>query len=84
MFSGNVDLPRLLPFLGKSQLQVLSVVVSLLLLGGHILMATLVKEKVLLKTFSADGWGLPCYFTVHASLSILVSASQIENRSPMK
>ncbi|PPQ81361.1 hypothetical protein CVT25_015468 [Psilocybe cyanescens] len=54
-FVGNIDLPRLLPFLGKSQLQVLSVVVSLLLLGGHVFMAILVKEKVLLKSFSADG-----------------------------
>jgi len=45
--SGNVDLPRILPFLGKSQLQVLSVVVSLLLLIGHLIMAMLVKEPVL-------------------------------------
>jgi len=47
---GNIDLPRIFPFLGKSQLQVLSVVVSILLLGGHIVMASLVKEKVLLKS----------------------------------
>ncbi|KAF8148425.1 major facilitator superfamily domain-containing protein [Crassisporium funariophilum] len=54
-FVGGIDLPRLLPFLGKSQLQVLSVVVSVLLLGGHLIMAGLVKERVLLKSFSADG-----------------------------
>ncbi|PPQ68885.1 hypothetical protein CVT25_009008 [Psilocybe cyanescens] len=54
-FVGNIDLPRLLPFLGKSQLQVLSVLVSLFFLGAHVFMAILVKEKVLLKSFSADG-----------------------------
>jgi len=45
--SGNIDLPRILPFLGNTQLQVLSVVVSLLLLIGHLVMAMLVKEPVL-------------------------------------
>lgn len=45
--SGNINLPRILPFLGKTQLQVLSVVVSLLLLVGHLVMAMLVKESVL-------------------------------------
>ncbi|KAF8963511.1 major facilitator superfamily domain-containing protein [Flammula alnicola] len=54
-FIGNINLPRLLPFLGKTQLQVLSVIVSLLLLGGHTVMASLVKEKVLIKSLSADG-----------------------------
>ncbi|KDR74758.1 hypothetical protein GALMADRAFT_269030 [Galerina marginata CBS 339.88] len=54
-FVGNIDLPSALPFLGKSQLQVLSVVVSMLLFSGHALMAGLVKEKVLLKTFTPDG-----------------------------
>lgn len=46
-FSGNINLPRILPFLGKTQLEVLSVIVSLLLLAGHLLMAILVKERVL-------------------------------------
>ncbi|KAF9474838.1 MFS general substrate transporter [Pholiota conissans] len=54
-FIGNVNLPLLLPFLGSTQLEVLSVVVSLLLLSGHSIMAALVKEKVLLKTYSAAG-----------------------------
>ncbi|KAF9036322.1 major facilitator superfamily domain-containing protein [Panaeolus papilionaceus] len=48
-FVGNIDLPRIVPFFGDSQLKVLSVVVSILLLGGHILMCVLVKERVLLK-----------------------------------
>ncbi|KIM38864.1 hypothetical protein M413DRAFT_447558 [Hebeloma cylindrosporum] len=51
-FVGNINLPRIFPFFGKSQLQVLSVVVSILLLGGHVLMASLVKERVLLKSDS--------------------------------
>lgn len=54
-FSGNINLPRLLPFLGKSQLQVLSIVVSGLLLAGHCVMAIFVKEKVLLKSTAVDG-----------------------------
>ena len=51
--SGNVDLTRILPFLGNTQLEVLSVVVSLLLLAGHLIMAIMVKERVLLKTESS-------------------------------
>ena len=47
---GNINLPRIFPLLGKSQLQVLSVIVSILLIAGHILMASLVKERVLLKS----------------------------------
>jgi len=53
--SGNVDLPRILPFLGRTQLQVLSVVVSFLLLAGHLVMAVFVKERVLLKDSSTVG-----------------------------
>ncbi|PFH53502.1 hypothetical protein AMATHDRAFT_54630 [Amanita thiersii Skay4041] len=48
-FVGNINLPTILPFLGQTQLEVLTVIVSLLLLGGHIMMALLVKERVLLK-----------------------------------
>ncbi|KAF8627150.1 hypothetical protein AX17_006367 [Amanita inopinata Kibby_2008] len=53
-FVGNINLPDILPFLGKSQLEVLSVVVSLLLFAGHITMAMLVKEKILLKDDSSN------------------------------
>lgn len=49
MRSGTIPLPTLLPFLGTTQLQILSAVVSFLLLAGHILMAICVKERVLLK-----------------------------------
>ncbi|KAF8631680.1 hypothetical protein AX15_002265 [Amanita polypyramis BW_CC] len=48
-FVGNINLPVILPFLGKSQLEVLSVVVSLLLFAGHAVMALLVQERVLLQ-----------------------------------
>ncbi|KAJ2923915.1 hypothetical protein H1R20_g13179, partial [Candolleomyces eurysporus] len=51
-FVGNIDLTRIFPFLGSTQLEVLSVVVSLLLLAGHIAMAFLVKERILLKSDS--------------------------------
>lgn len=50
--SGNVDLTHVLPFLGDTQLEVLSVVVCLLLLAGHLVMAIMVKERVLLKSDS--------------------------------
>ncbi len=49
-FSGNLDLPSLLPFLGHAELEVFSIIVSFLLLAGHVSMAFLVKEKVLLTT----------------------------------
>lgn len=45
-----MDLPRLFPVFGKNQLQVLTVIVSFLLLAGHVLMAALVKERVLIQT----------------------------------
>jgi hypothetical protein len=48
--SGNIDLTRVFPFLGGTQLEVLSVVVSLMLLLGHVMMAGLVKERILLKS----------------------------------
>jgi hypothetical protein len=59
--SGNIDLTRILPFLGNTQLEVLSVVVSLLLLAGHLIMAIMVKERVLLKTESS-GYAPPSDF----------------------
>jgi len=53
-FVGNIsNLPHNLPFLGKTQLQVLSVIASLVLLAGHLLMAGLVKERVLVQDTSA-------------------------------
>ncbi|KIL68411.1 hypothetical protein M378DRAFT_120453 [Amanita muscaria Koide BX008] len=48
-FVGNINLRNILPFLGKTQLEVLSVIVSVLLLSGHVLMSFLIKERVLLK-----------------------------------
>lgn len=49
---GTIPLPKVFPFLGTTELEVLSVLVAVLLLGGHTLMAICVKERVLLK--SAD------------------------------
>ncbi|KAJ6449752.1 major facilitator superfamily domain-containing protein [Mycena sanguinolenta] len=49
-FVGNLDLPDLLPFLGSSELQVLSVLVVSLIIGGHLVTALLVKEAVLVRT----------------------------------
>ncbi|KAJ7216334.1 hypothetical protein GGX14DRAFT_604390 [Mycena pura] len=49
-FVGNLDLPSFLPFLGSSELQVLSVIVSVLLLAGHFTTAAMVNEKVLVRS----------------------------------
>ncbi|KAF8800152.1 MFS general substrate transporter [Phlegmacium glaucopus] len=54
-FIGNIDLPYSFPFLGHTQLQVLSVIGSLLLVASHLLMAGLVKESVLVKNPPIDG-----------------------------
>ncbi|KAG6864294.1 hypothetical protein C0991_010765 [Blastosporella zonata] len=48
-FVGTIPLPAMFPFLGTTELEVLSVIVSILLLAGHATMAILVKERVLLK-----------------------------------
>ncbi|KAJ7732470.1 major facilitator superfamily domain-containing protein [Mycena maculata] len=49
-FVGNLDLPSFLPFPGSSELQVLSVIVSVLILAGHFTTAALVKEKVVIRS----------------------------------
>ncbi|EGO26619.1 hypothetical protein SERLADRAFT_436429 [Serpula lacrymans var. lacrymans S7.9] len=49
-FVGNIDLPRLFPFFGTKQLEVLAVIASLLLISAHILTSYFVKEKVLLSS----------------------------------
>ncbi len=47
--SGNLDLPPYLPFLGNSQLQILSFVTSAILLTCHIFTSWAVTERVLLR-----------------------------------
>ncbi|KAG6906712.1 hypothetical protein DXG01_012453 [Tephrocybe rancida] len=49
-FVGTIPLPTMFPFLGTTELEVLSVIVSILLLAGHTTMAILVKERVLLES----------------------------------
>jgi hypothetical protein len=46
---GNIDLPSILPFLGRTQLEVLAVICSLLLVLTHGITSYFVSEKVLLK-----------------------------------
>ncbi|KAL0946318.1 hypothetical protein HGRIS_012558 [Hohenbuehelia grisea] len=48
-YVGNIKLPSLFPFLGSTQLEVLSVIGSILLLGTHALTASSVKERRLLE-----------------------------------
>ncbi|KAI0037009.1 hypothetical protein K488DRAFT_75578 [Vararia minispora EC-137] len=47
-FFGGVDLTTVFPFLGKTEIEVLSVLASLLLIGTHIVTVCSVKEKILL------------------------------------
>ncbi|KAJ3784699.1 sucrose transporter [Lentinula aff. detonsa] len=56
-FAGNLDLPSLLPIFGHTELQILSVVVSIILLGSHIIMASAVSERVLIKNDSTGAGG---------------------------
>jgi hypothetical protein len=46
--SGGIDMPSLLPFLGHTELEVLSVVGVLTLVGTHLVTITSVKERILL------------------------------------
>jgi len=46
--SGGINLPALFPFLGQTELEVLSVVGSIILIGTHIATLTTVKERILL------------------------------------
>ncbi|KAJ3711362.1 hypothetical protein C8R42DRAFT_596009 [Lentinula raphanica] len=56
-FAGNLDLPSLLPIFGHTELQILSVIVSFILFGSHIVMASSVSERVLLKSDSSGAGG---------------------------
>ncbi|KIJ37094.1 hypothetical protein M422DRAFT_69504 [Sphaerobolus stellatus SS14] len=49
-FVGNIDLTGIFPFLGNSQIKILCVVSSLLLLGTHFITIFNVKERVLRKS----------------------------------
>ncbi|KAG6827803.1 hypothetical protein H0H92_010409 [Tricholoma furcatifolium] len=53
-FVGTIPLPSMFPFLGTTELEVLSVIVSVLLLAGHTVMAIFVKERILLKDHTAN------------------------------
>ncbi|KAH9034741.1 MFS general substrate transporter [Lactarius pseudohatsudake] len=47
-FFGGIDLPSLFPFFGSTELEVLSVVGSIILIGTHLMTVTSVKERILL------------------------------------
>ncbi|KAH9169534.1 MFS general substrate transporter [Lactarius sanguifluus] len=46
--SGGINLPSLFPFFGSTELEVLSVVGSIILIGTHLTTVTSVKERILL------------------------------------
>ncbi|KAF8465846.1 MFS general substrate transporter [Russula ochroleuca] len=49
-FFGGINMPSLFPFLGQTQLEVLSVVGSILLIGTHLTTLASVKERILLSS----------------------------------
>jgi solute carrier family 45 protein 1/2/4 len=46
--SGGINMPSFLPFLGHTELEVLSVIGSITLIGTHLTTITAVKERILL------------------------------------
>ncbi|KAJ8074283.1 hypothetical protein PM082_012593 [Marasmius tenuissimus] len=46
-FVGELELPRILPFLGSTQIQILSILSSFILLFSHLLTAVAVREEIL-------------------------------------
>ncbi|KAI0340319.1 MFS general substrate transporter [Trametopsis cervina] len=52
-FVGNIDMTKVLPFLGNTELEVLSLVGSFLLIATHITTAVSVKEKVVVSSGSS-------------------------------
>ncbi|KAI0279577.1 major facilitator superfamily domain-containing protein [Russula aff. rugulosa BPL654] len=49
-FFGGINMPSLFPFFGRTQLEVLSVFGSVILIGSHITTLTAVKERILLSS----------------------------------
>ncbi|KAG8942104.1 hypothetical protein FRC04_003859 [Tulasnella sp. 424] len=61
-FVGNIDLPKAIPWMGKTQLQVLSVVTSIFLMVTQGITSASVTEKVLVK--EADGQGKGSFLSI--------------------
>ncbi|KAJ6597805.1 major facilitator superfamily domain-containing protein [Mycena vulgaris] len=74
-FVGNLDLPSFLPFLGSSELQVLSVIVSGLILIGHITTASLVREEVFSRT--ADQRRPSCQAEIRQIFSSMITLPRV-------
>ncbi|KAG8716671.1 hypothetical protein FRC09_015412 [Ceratobasidium sp. 395] len=74
-FIGGVNLPRVIPWLGRTQLEVLSIVSSALLLGLHGVTAGSVEEKVLV----TDGFVLALFEGVSSSLMAASRSASEEN-----
>ncbi|KAG8712649.1 hypothetical protein FRC09_019623 [Ceratobasidium sp. 395] len=74
-FIGGVNLPRVIPWLGRTQLEVLSIVSSALLLGLHGVTAGSVEEKVLV----TDGFVSVLFERVGSSLTTASRSASEEN-----
>jgi hypothetical protein len=76
-FSGNLDLPRMFPFLGTQELQVLSVLASFFPIAVQFVTSIFVKEKVLVSS-------LYVFFMSRIGRSFDDSTQQHEKRGFLK
>jgi solute carrier family 45, member 1/2/4 len=70
--SGGINMPSLLPIFGRTQLEVLSVVGSVILIGSHVTTLTTVKERILL----SSGYAQALSFSFWESDSAFFSKSK--------
>jgi hypothetical protein len=70
--SGGINMPSLLPFLGRTELEVLSIVGSAILIGTHLTTITVVKERILLASRYAFDLS---HFGSHEPIGLLFSVS---------
>jgi hypothetical protein len=67
--SGGINMPSLLPFLGHTELEVLSVIGVILLIGTHLATVASVKERVLLTSGYAQVLSSTRRKLIHAIVS---------------
>ena len=71
MYSGNVDLTTPFPFFGKTELEVLAVLGSFLLVAMHTITAACTKERVVVATKYAPFVGLLQFDPEHVLAAVL-------------
>ena len=81
--SGGINMPSLLPFLGHTELEVLSVIGVILLIGTHLATVASVKERILLTSgyaqvlFTHPPEADPCHYPRQKKKSFLQELNEI-------